>query len=399
MKILILEDDAAKASRVREEVQAVSTETGIHTEVVLTDNFRDYVALINRDKFDLIIADLLVPRAPEDADASDMTVGIIETTRDMDSPNFRTPVVALTKYDAKAEENFKDLNSKDITVITFDGDSADWSVALSEKIRSCIPPIRFDFVIVCALAKEVGGFLDAGYTLGDQKVLNGLACRELKIQEWKGVVVTPPRMGLVDSAIVSTQALLHFRPRLICMSGICGGVPEKAKIYDVVVPEMCHQNDAGKWTASGFEPEVYTVQLDHALRTKIEETIAKSGFKERVGNGITLNRPEFPDGIDKFAFDVIVAPTSSGNSVLAHAKKVKGVAEQHRKLAAFEMESYAVYEAARLDLAKPLYFSAKAVVDDGSSSKGDRFHRVACILAARVVHELVEGVMQLRPTK
>jgi hypothetical protein len=63
--------------------------------------------------------------------------------------------------------------------------------------------------------------------------------------------------------------------------------------------------------------------------------------------------------------------------------------EQHRKNTAFEMESFALYEAARLSVSQPRFFSAKTVVDDGTETKGDHFHRIGCILSAKVVHELI----------
>ena len=53
------------------------------------------------------------------------------------------------------------------------------------------------------------------------------------------------------------------------------------------------------------------------------------------------------------------------------------------------MESYALYEAARQSLERPLFFSAKAVVDNGNSSKGDEYHRVAAILSAKTVYEII----------
>jgi nucleoside phosphorylase len=254
-----------------------------------------------------------------------------------------------------------------------------------------MPPPRFDFVIVCALQEEADAYAAAGYPVGKQKVLSGLACRELDIAGQRGVIVTPPRMGLVSCAIISSQAIERFKPRLICMSGICGGVRDKANVYDVIIPEVCHQNDSGKWTATGFEPEIYSVQLDHSLRLKLGEILSSPGFIRSIRDGVALSRSEFPDNVEKFDFDIFLAPTSSGSSVVARDEMVQSIAGQHRKLSAFEMESFAVYEAARLSAEKPLYFSAKSVVDDGGAGKGDRFHRVACLLSAKVVYECIRS--------
>ncbi|MNG30367.1 hypothetical protein D3C84_1159740 [compost metagenome] len=53
------------------------------------------------------------------------------------------------------------------------------------------------------------------------------------------------------------------------------------------------------------------------------------------------------------------------------------------------MESYAVYEAARLSPISPIFFSVKSVVDNGDVHKGDEYHEVACVLAANVTCELI----------
>lgn len=389
MKILVLEDDEDKAASVSSQI----TEVNSDIQVALCDNFRDYLIAITKDTFDLIIVDLVVPRAPREPEQLDMTNSIIEVTRDFGCINFRTPVVALTRFDAKAEENFKDLNSKDITVVTYSEDDESWKLALRNKISLCVPPVRFEFVVICALAKETDAFVEAKYDVGAPKIIGGLACRELQIDGWRGVIVTCPRMGLVSCSITSAQAIEAFKPRLICMSGICGGVIGKAKIYDVVIPEICHQHDSGKWTDRGFEPEIYSVQLEHSLRLKLEEVVAGSRFKEIVARDVVLARTEFPEGSENLSFDIFLAPTSSGSAVVAEESKVKAIAGQHRKLSAFEMESYAVYEAARLSVDRPLYFSAKSVVDDGGPQKGDRFHRVACLLSAKVVYECLRSVL------
>jgi hypothetical protein len=71
------------------------------------------------------------------------------------------------------------------------------------------------------------------------------------------------------------------------------------------------------------------------------------------------------------------------------------IQEQHRKNEAFEMESYSLYEAARQSPCKPLFFSAKSIVDNGDEKKGDHYHRIACILSAKTVVEIIDrGVLE-----
>ena len=381
MNILILEDDAVKESKIRAVISSCQSDCTVLTHT----SFDKYVSEINRNKYDLIIADLVVFSYEGSKEPQDMTSNIVNETRDHNCINFRTHVVALTSYDDKAEECFTSLNAKDITVITTNDSQNNWEITLRAKIQSCSPPLQFDFVIICALVKEADAFQLAGYHVEDIKTLDGLNCRKIVVDDLKGVIVTAPRAGLVTAAILATQAIYLFHPRLICMSGICAGVPKAAGIYDVVLPDFCHQNDSGKWTDEGFEQEVYSIPIDHQLRVALETTISDKNFVKRVKEGITLSQSEYPESAENFDFKVFLAPTSSGSAVVADSAKTKQIGGQQRKLSAFEMESFAIYESARLSPSKPFFFSAKAVVDDGASNKGDHFHRVACLISAKVL--------------
>ena len=53
------------------------------------------------------------------------------------------------------------------------------------------------------------------------------------------------------------------------------------------------------------------------------------------------------------------------------------------------MEVAAFYEAARNARSRPLFFSAKTVVDLGDKDKGDDDHDRACTISARIVVSLL----------
>ena len=386
MKILILEDDNKK----KDCVVALISKIDSSITVESVNNFSDYLKKITAYTYDLLIVDLVVLNFANDTDTKDMTQQITDVTRDYKCPNYRTPAIALTGFDNKAEENFKDLNLADITVVTFIENSEQWKTSIQNKVNSCIPPVHYEFVILCALRKEAEAFSAAGYSVGNTKLVGSLSCQEIQIGAKLGVIITAPRMGLVSSAVISTQAIERFKPKLICMSGICGGIEGKSNIYDIVIPEICHQHDAGKWTENGFESEMYSVQLDHNLRSRIDAVITHPTFNDLIKKDVTLQKDEFPEGQNSLTFNIVLAPASSGSAVVADKAQVDLIKNPQRKLSAFEMETFAVYESARLSASKPQYFSAKAVVDNGVV-KGDAFHRVACILSAKVVYECINS--------
>ena len=251
------------------------------------------------------------------------------------------------------------------------------------------------FIIVCALDKEANAYIEAGYEVGERTVLDGITCRKININNKKGLITIAPRMGLVSSAILCSRAIDIFKPKLICMSGICAGIEGKSKIYDVIIPEICHQHDSGKWTDDGFIPELYGIQLNHETKLKLDGLTKKDNFIEKVKGGLLLQRDEFPEDCNDLEFDVYLAAASSGSAVVADSAVLANISNQHRKKTAFEMEAYALYESARQSSISPKFFSAKSVVDNGNFAKGDEYHRMACILSAKTVYELIlQGIIE-----
>ena len=105
---------------------------------------------------------------------------------------------------------------------------------------------------------------------------------------------------------------------------------------------------------------------------------------------ILVSKLEFPDTSDQFEFKVDFAATSSGSAVLAAAGKTAELTLNQRKLSAFDMEIYSIYEACRLSPFTPKFFAVKSVVDDGGANKGDRFHRIGCLLSAKFVFHALQ---------
>lgn len=390
MKLLIVEDNENKLRLIKSALDEVNTNISI-TE---SNSIVDFVSKINREKFDLVVADLVLPIFNDiNEEPKDVTSNLIEKIRDYESKNYKTPVIAITQYSDSAESNFSDLNNHDINVITFKPDSIEWKDAFIRKVESCIPKLIYDFIIICALDKEADAFIEAGYIDATSYVKFGLSCRSITIDGKDGLIIVPPRMGLVNSSIASARAIDLFEPKLICMSGICAGIEGKADIYDIVIPSQCDQHDAGKWTSSGFVPESYAIPLKHETQVIIENIIKHQDFKEAISENVSFKRSEMIGESSKLNVKIYTATTSSGSSVIADEAMLNHVTEQHRKKTAFEMESYALYEAARQSTLQPIYFSAKAVVDNGDKNKGDEYHRVAALISAKAVYELIKRLL------
>lgn len=392
MRILILEDEDIKFTEISEYITSIIPDSIIIRE----KNWVDYSRAIAKAKFDLILLDLLVPRSAKDGTVEDHSDALVSTTRDYDSNSFSTPAIVLTRHNLDEGDFVHDLNKVNINVITFN-EHGEWKEALKIKLLADQPKKKFEFVIVCALDKEISAFEGLTDTWGPVKTISGLVCREIQIGIYKGAIVRANRMGIVAAAVVSTMALERFEPRMVCMSGICGGVPGGSEIYDLLITQICHQHDAGKWSGDGFKSEHYDVQLSVEVHNKLIELCSDSKLKAMLIEGLEPGKSEIPEGKERVCCNIqSEAATSSGSAVIAEEGKTSQLTVGQRKLAGFDMEVYSIYEAARHAVNKPVFFAAKSVVDDGGQNKGDRFHRIGCLISARfVVNAIREGIVDV----
>ncbi|MEN9491398.1 MAG: hypothetical protein RJA63_1847 [Pseudomonadota bacterium] len=381
MKILILEDEDTKYEDIATHVHSVVPDATLQRE----KNWLDYTQALANAKFDLILLDLLVPRSAKDCTVEDHHEQLVEATRHYLSKSFSTPAIVLTRHSLNEGDFVYDLNLVDINVIPFT-DHGEWRDALAFKLLAAQPKKKFDVVIVCALEKEADAFEGLGDTWGPVKTISGLTCREMQVGLYKTVIVRAQRMGLVSAAVTAAFAIERFEPRLICMSGICGGVAGESEIYDVLVTQICHQHDAGKWGSTGFKAEHYDVQLDVAVQNKLVEVASDNELLAYLLRELDAGKTEVPEGKERVSCTIKTGvPTSSGSAVLAEEGKTATLAAGQRKLAGFDMEVYSVFEAARHANIRTAFFAAKTVVDDGGKNKGDSFHRIACLLSAKFV--------------
>ena len=318
MKILVLEDEDGKFEEIREHVASVIPDAEIQREI----NWLDYSRAVANAKFDLILLDLLGPRSAKDGTVEDHHESLVETTRDYHSKSFSTPAIVLTRHNLNEGDFVHDLNLVDINVIPFN-DHGKWREALKIKLLAAQPQKKFDVVIVCALEKEAAAFEGLTDTWGPVKTISGLICREVQIGEYKSVIVRAHRIGLVAAAVAAAMALDRFEPRLICMSGICGGVHGESEMYDLLVTQICHQHDAGKWSETGFKSEHYDVQLEVDVHNSLVEVSSDPAVMASLLHGLNPGKSEVPEGKERVSCRIKSdAPTSSGSAVIAEDGKM-----------------------------------------------------------------------------
>lgn len=376
MKILLIEDQQSKRDEIVQCIFSNPKLSQATVEFYYAGSLIDAIKLLHLEIYDLIIFDMFLPE-------HEMIVG--EQVRDCSneliaefskSKNYKSQTIALTQFEIDDVENIRSFNIVGITVVKFDSTNK-WMQSLSDKIERLSQNIKYDFLIFCALPKERNAFNNTRFKIGGKLNISGLDCQEASINSHSGLIIKPLRMGLVNMAIVAAKAIELFQPKIVAMSGICAGVKDRSNFLDLVVGSECWEHQTGKWKDGVFKQEPYQIPLPSDLRVDLSQSSEDQDIKNYLRNN--LYHQELKN------FEIILAPISSGSSVIADHNMMDSIANQQRKMAALEMEMYSLYEAASQSLCRPLFFGAKSVVDLGDAVKNDDFHESACVISARYV--------------
>ena len=109
-------------------------------------------------------------------------------------------------------------------------------------------------------------------------------------------------------------------------------------------------------------------------------------------NNISANKSEIPE--ENIVIKTHLGVTSSGSTVIADKTMNATIQGQHRKVIGLDMEIFSIYESCRLAQNESIkFFSVKSVVDNGSPTKGDAYHRIACLVSAKATVKILEKLL------
>lgn len=121
-----------------------------------------------------------------------------------------------------------------------------------------------------------------------------------------GVAVLETGAGNVGAAVQTSRAEEFFRPELILMTGIAGGLKD-VELGDVVASEKVYWIEGGK-DAQGWRPRIDAAPVSDSLRQLARAIAAGEAWRARV-----------PDNCNPQAF---VSPVAAGEKVLANRRSV-----------------------------------------------------------------------------
>lgn len=377
-KVLMLEDESEKASRI-EKVVRDSLNDDANVETV--GNFSAFCALLAQSRFDLVILDLMVP-LHAGGEAIDITGEVLETIRSSQT-NAKATYVAITKYDEITKTRTRELAGMGIALVEFSDDDH-WLPALNVTLQRVYRYQEYDFIILCALSLERNAFQSTDSVIGDLFSRDGLNCQALKIGNYSGVAILLQRMGLVEASIATAKAIENFRPKLVGTSGICAAFESNAALGSIMIGNPVWEHQAGKWLGRDFAVEMYQEALPERVVTLIEQEIERTNNFEHLKQDLAeLNGPEF------FQPKAVVGAMVSGSAVIASKELQESILKQHKRLIGLDMEMFGVYRAASKASERIDFFGVKVAVDFANENKNKHYQLPAAVVSARVSAHLI----------
>jgi nucleoside phosphorylase len=257
---------------------------------------------------------------------------------------------------------------------------------------------RADIGIICALGipeltavlKALGGpskwteVGDSGYShVYRETTLQTTAGKKLRV-----IATTSTSMGLTAAAIVATQLILQFRPRLVAMIGIAAGTKPGGKQFgDVLVADPSVDYNSGKVVFENgvrdFQPDPYPISLNPRLRSVLQKYQSNPSIFEEIRRRWIGPQPALPNRLH-------VGAVGAADQVINDATRIVEIQKSWRKLIGVEMETYGVYRAVNESPEpKPRVVSFKSVCDF-ADEKSDNWQEYAAFIAAEFAIEFLK---------
>lgn len=244
---------------------------------------------------------------------------------------------------------------------------------------------RTRVLFFCALSKEEEAI---HAILGNPYVTDHVGALQYSIfntridsLELQITTVTVDKAGPCTAAVVATLALVQCSPKLIIMTGICGGVSSDVTLGDIVISEQVCDFLASKRTDSTMKPSYDPYRLDEEM-CSIVKALSKTWtldgnwpwVKKLRSCGAELN--ESPRAH--------VAHFGTSSMVIASKEFLESLLNHDRKLTAIDMEGVSIAMAASFAPTTGCdWLIIKAVSDLADSSKGDEYHPFCCHVSAQ----------------
>lgn len=203
----------------------------------------------------------------------------------------------------------------------------------------------------------------------------------------KVAAIFQDKMGLTDCSALTANCIHVFKPKLICMSGVCAGRKEmKVNICDIIMPSSIFTYDTGKYGQNDFKHEPLWEDVDSGIIRRAR--IKASNIVQEIYEKFNSSAP-YRSAKPKVHFDIMAC----GSSVIDRKEKIDEIGDMHRKVVGFDMESYALIRSVKLTDNTIPVFVVKSVMDFGYD-KSDSDKDMAAAWAANFLYHYIQEEFQ-----
>jgi nucleoside phosphorylase/CheY-like chemotaxis protein len=395
IKILLVDDDQKKLASL---VHLLSG-AGASREIIdIAQTGVQARSFLSETRYDLLILDVAIPMRPEDP--ADRVGGIKLLEEVAESGNYKLPrhVVGLTGFADLRNEFNERFYSRLWILEHYQPAETGWADRLSALARHVIAHSRqtdaavfgVDLCVVTALNNpELIAVRELPWNWSKPESFEGVGYYykgsfESRSRVRTVVAAAAPRMGMVAMAVLCTKMIATFRPRLLVMTGICGGIQGTCEIGDVLVADPAWDWQMGKYIDKTFLIAPDQIDIPTAVAQRFVQMSNDTQIWFEINDSFKGKKPRATPAVK-------VGPVSSGASVVADARVLRSVREQHRNALGIEMELYGMYAAARdCSSPRPVTFGIKSVCDFADKRKNDGFQEYSSYVSARVLQAFCE---------
>ena len=388
IKVLIAEDNAEKASTIKAELIAQGV---AEDSICIADSGVATRAYLKDGSFSLLLLDLALPNRIHDNPSPEVGLEILRLI--VDDHEYPSPISIIgTTADRESLESYHDEFLKLVTQILFITPvDNEWKTSIRNAIArlSQSENVRNHVIDVCYITAlrepELAAVLKLPILWGGELSLgNGILVQEgtalINGSKRSFICAHSPHMGLVSASFMTRALWEKYRPKVIIMTGICGGLG-RAELGDLVVAERSWDWQSGKWLHDGsFSSSPDQKEATPELIALARGTVGDAEEFWRRAETRPSTKPKLH-----------VAPMVSGSAVVENLELHSRFFAQHRKAIAVDMECFGVYFSASMSgNPAPKFICIKSISDLSNRDKSDNFQQFCSDLSAYVSFKIVE---------
>jgi nucleoside phosphorylase len=400
VRVIIIDDDDSK----RNEIISALCISGviIKSDFIECKSIMSAKEALQKEKFDVMLLDLNLPLRDNDSEIKSKE-GLKFLKEFKYHRKYHQPreIIGITSYEEELKEVKEDFENNLIHIIHYHTVKEDWKEKLIERFQYLESSIKekyeynYDLAIICALEDpELLAIrkLSTSWTriyLENTSIPYYETYFEFEKKKLKVIIVSINKMGMVPTAVLSTQTIQFFRPKYLAMTGIAAGIESSGvKLGDILVVNPSWDSGAGKIKKDMNDEPLFEIDprqetIDSDINYNILELSNDNVFLNTLRENWITKIPT--------VLNVHIGPVASGAAVIADGDISKKIQKQCRKLIGIEMEAYGlIYAAKYATNPKPEPIVIKSICDFADEHKNNDYQSYAAYTSAGFLYEFAK---------